>query len=79
MSTVLLLIGSSIGPAVAGIYMQSHQEVVANGVNNRMSGSSFPSPISYNLIFVTAALVSATFIAFAIILKRKILNNLVRL
>src|SRR5919202_814337 len=60
MSVVLLLIGSSIGPAIAAIYMQTHQEVISKGVNNSISGSggSFPSPISYNLIFLTAALVS---------------------
>ncbi len=51
MSVVLFLIGSSIGPAIAGIYMQTHQEL-ARGV----TAGSFPSPISYNLIFLTASL-----------------------
>ena len=70
MSVVLVLIGSSIGPAIAGIYMQTHQEVIAKGVSGN-SGGSFPSPISYNLIFLTAALVSTISIALVIILKRK--------
>lgn len=74
MSVVLLLIGSSIGPAIAAIYMQTHQEVISKGVNSGISGSggSFPSPISYNLIFLTAALVSTISILFVIVLKRRI-------
>lgn len=72
MSVVLMLIGSSIGPAIAGIYMQTHQEFVkgiSNGGNNGVA--SFPSPISYDLIFLTAALISAISITLVIILKRK--------
>jgi MFS family permease len=72
MSVVLVLIGSSIGPAIAAIYMQTHQEVIAKGVNNSINGGSFPSSISYNLIFLTAALVSTISILLVIILKRKI-------
>jgi hypothetical protein len=56
MSVVLVLIGSSIGPAIAAIYMQTHQQELAKGVS---SSSSFPSPISYNMIFLTAAFISA--------------------
>jgi MFS family permease len=76
MSVVLVLIGSSIGPAIAAIYMQTHQEVIAKGVSSSSSGignseGSFPSPISYNLIFLTAAIVSTISIVLVIILKRK--------
>jgi MFS family permease len=68
MSVVLVLIGSSIGPAIAAIYMQTHQQELVKGVS---SGSiSFPSPISYDLIFLTAALISAMSIALVIVLKR---------
>jgi MFS family permease len=66
MSVVLVLIGSSIGPAIAAIYMQTHQEL-AKGV----SSGSFPSPVSYNLIFLTAALISAISVSIAMILKRR--------
>ncbi len=54
--------------------MQTHQEVISKGVNNGISGSggSLTSPASYNLIFLTAALVSTTSILFVIILKRRI-------
>ena len=38
--------------------MQTHQEVISKGVNDGISGSggSFPSPVSYNLIFLTAGI-----------------------
>ncbi len=74
MSVVLVLIGSSIGPAIAAIYMQSHQEI-AKGVN---SGGSFPSPLSYDLIFLTAALISTMAIALVIILKRKLTQSILK-
>jgi MFS family permease len=67
MSVVLFLIGSSVGPAIAGIYMQTHQEL-AKGVTT----GSFPSAISYNLIFLTAALISALSITLVIILRGRI-------
>ena len=70
MSVVLFLIGSSIGPAIAGIYMQTHQEL-ARGV----TAGSFPSPISYNFIFLTAALISAISITLVIILRRRITHS----
>ncbi|MDQ6667373.1 MAG: MFS transporter [Thermoproteota archaeon] len=73
MSVVLVLIGSSIGPAIAGIYMQTNQ-VLVKGVSGNSVGS-FPSPISYNLIFLTAALISAISIALVLILKRKMTQS----
>jgi MFS family permease len=68
MSVVLFLIGSSVGPAIAGIYMQTHQEI-AKGVKG---GGSFPSPLSYDLIFLTAAAISALSVLLVIILRRRI-------
>jgi MFS family permease len=78
MSVVLVLIGSSIGPAIAAIYMQTHQQELANRVDSgggSSSNSSFPSPISYDLIFLTAALISAISIALVIILKRNMTQS----
>ena len=74
MSVVLVLIGSSIGPAIAAIYMQTHQELV-KGVTT----GSFPSPISYNLIFLTATLISAISIVLVIILRRSLSQSRSRL
>jgi MFS family permease len=71
MSVVLFLIGSSVGPAIAGIYMQTHQEI-AKGVKG---GGSFPSPLSYDLIFLTAAAISALSVLLVIILRRRISNR----
>lgn len=50
--------------------MQTHQEL-AKGVTT----GSFPSPISYNLIFLTAALISALSIMLVIILRRRIIQS----
>jgi MFS family permease len=74
MSVVLVLIGSSIGPAIAAIYMQTHQEL-AKGVTT----GSFPSPISYNLIFLTGTLISAISVLLVIILKRRLSQSRSRL
>ncbi len=70
MSVVLVLIGSSIGPAIAAIYMQTHQELV-KGVTT----GSFLSPISYNLIFLAATLISAISITLVMILRRRITQS----
>jgi MFS family permease len=75
MSVVLVLVGSSIGPAIAGIYMQTHQEL-AKGISSVDRVGSFPSPVAYNLIFVTAALISTISIALAIILKRSMTRSI---
>jgi MFS family permease len=74
MSVVLVLIGSSIGPAIAAIYMQTYQQEVAKGVSS--TGTFFPSPISYNMIFLTAALVSTISIALVIVLRKRMIINM---
>jgi len=65
-SVVIVLIGSSIGPVIASIFMQTFQE----SVNDRGEGS-YPSLLSYNLIFLTATLVSTISIASGILLKKR--------
>ena len=64
MNLLIYLIGSSVGPVIAGIYLQANQVFVES------ISDSFPSPESYNLIFLTAALISVSSIAFAILLNR---------
>jgi MFS family permease len=64
MTTFLRIIGSSVGPALAGMFMQQYQYTITIG---RMT-QSFPSSESYNLIFLTAAILSITSIAFALVL-----------
>ncbi len=53
MTTLLYLIGTSVGPVIAGIFLQANQAFVKG-----ISGSSFPDPQSYSLIFLTATLLS---------------------
>lgn len=72
MNLLIYLIGSSVGPVIAGIYLQANQIFVKSGTDSIIA--SFPSPESYNLIFLTAALISASSIAFAILLNRSMSN-----
>jgi MFS family permease len=66
MTVLFNLVGSSIGPAVAGIYMQTHQAIV-KGV-----AGSFPSPDSYNLIFFTLALASLLPLLLAVFIRKRL-------
>jgi len=68
MNLLIFLIGSSVGPVIAGIYIQANQVFVESGTDG--ISASYPSPVSYNLIFLTAALISVSSIAFAILLNR---------
>ena len=63
MTVLFNLVGGSVGPAVAGIYMQANQ-VLIKGVG------SYPSPDSYNLIFLTIALASLIPIALSIYIRK---------
>src|SRR5215472_17538159 len=67
-SSLMRIIGASIGPAVAGMYMQSNQSILTVEGITRF----FPSMESYNLIFLTAAIVSIVSIALAILLRERV-------
>ncbi len=69
MSTLIRIMGASLGPAIAAMYMQTHQVQV-----NGLSGL-FPSADSYDLIFLTAAIISAASIVLALILKKSVSNK----
>jgi MFS family permease len=73
MNLLIYLIGSSVGPVIAGIYLQANQVFVESEIDG--ISASFPSPESYNLIFLTAALISVSSIAFAILLNRTLSNR----
>ncbi len=68
-ASLLRIIGSSIGPALAAMYMQSNQYTVTNIVNNVQMQQSYPNASAYNLIFLTAAILSLVSIALAIVLR----------
>jgi MFS family permease len=61
---LLLFIGMAIGPALAGAYLENHETI--NGVPG-----SYPSPGSYNLIYITSGSLSALSLAFVLILKKR--------
>ena len=63
MTVLFTLIGGSVGPAIAGIFMQTNQVFIKD-----LAGS-FPSPDSYNLIFLTIALMSLVPVVLAIFIK----------
>jgi hypothetical protein len=57
----------SVGPALAGIFQEANQAPV-EGVSGL-----FPTENAYNLIFITAALVSMASVAMAIsVVRRKV-------
>jgi MFS family permease len=66
-SMLMRIVGAAVGPALAGMYMQSNQSIL------RINGMAqyFPSAESYNLIFITATALSILSIAIAIILRRR--------
>ena len=61
---LLLFIGMAIGPALAGVYMESHETI--EGVQG-----SYPSLGSYNLVYLTSGLLSAVSLGFVLMLKRR--------
>jgi fucose permease len=66
MTVLFNLVGGSVGPSIAGIYMQTHR-VIAMG-----SFGAFPSPQSYDLIFLTIAVASLVPIVLALFLRARL-------
>jgi len=62
--SLLLFVGMAIGPALAGVYMESHETI--EGVPG-----SYPSLGSYNLVYLTSGLLSAVSLGFVLMLKRR--------
>lgn len=72
MNLLIYLVGSSVGPVIAGTYLQAHQ-VITNPSD--MISTSYPSPESYSMIFLTATLISLSSVIFAILLNRSMSNR----
>jgi MFS family permease len=66
MTVIFKMVGSSIGPVIAGMYMQANQSTLV-GVDG-----SFPSPDSYTLIFLTLSLISIIPLGLSIFIKRRL-------
>lgn len=66
-SMLMRIIGAAVGPALAGMFMQANQSILIIGGLAR----SFPSAISYDLIFITATILSVLSIVLAVLLRRR--------
>jgi MFS family permease len=66
MALLLNLVGMSIGPSIAALFQQMYQGTVEG-----VAGEQFPTQDAYNLIFLTAALISLASIAIALALARR--------
>lgn len=75
MTSLIRIVGSAIGPAIAGMFMQSQQQILKVSGSAAAAAGAFPSPAAYNLIFLTATVLSASSIGFAIIIGRNRTNN----
>lgn len=71
MSTLIRIIGASVGPAMAGMFMQTHKTSVP-GI-----AGAFPTPDSYNLIFLCATVISVCSIGLAVFLRSSVSKTLV--
>lgn len=67
---LLFLIGMSIGPSISGIYMES----LKSTDNNQ---KSYPIPLAYDLIFLTAVVISITSIALTILITKRLLQKII--
>ncbi len=63
---LLFLIGMSIGPAISGIYLESFQSPALGIVG------SFPSALAYDMIFLTATVISFFSIVLTLVVTRKL-------
>ena len=65
-TTLLFLVGMSIGPAISGMYMEQYRFNVDAVVG------SYPSGEAYNLIFLTGALISIVAVALTLVVTRRV-------
>jgi len=66
MALLLNLVGMSIGPSIAAMFQQMYQGTVEGVI-----GEQFPTQEAYNLIFLTAALISLGSVALGLALARR--------
>jgi MFS family permease len=65
-TTLLFLVRMSIGPAISGMFMEQYRIIVDAVVG------SYPSGESYNLIFLTGALISIVAVALTLVVTRRV-------
>jgi MFS family permease len=68
MNMLIRIIGSSIGPAIAGMYLQMYQSTISiHGLIQHL-----PSASSFDLIFITSTILSIGSLMLALILRHRI-------
>jgi MFS family permease len=65
-TTLLFLVGMSIGPAISGMFMEQYRNIIDGVVG------SYPSGEAYNLIFLTGALISIVSVALTLVVTRRV-------
>ncbi len=65
-TSLIRIVGSSIGPAMAGMYMGMYQTTI-KGIPG-----SFPSALSYDMLFLTAAILSIVALMLSILLSKRV-------
>jgi MFS family permease len=69
-ATLIRIIGSAIGPALAAMYMQMNQSILnINGVMR-----SFPSDMAFDMIFTTASVIAVVSIILAVLLRARVVK-----
>ncbi|MDE1814406.1 MAG: MFS transporter [Thaumarchaeota archaeon] len=66
MSVLLILVGQSLGPSVAGMFQQMYSQTIPN-----VSGV-FPSALSYTQIFSSAGMISIISVVLVVVLRNKV-------
>lgn len=66
-ATLVRIIGSAIGPALAAMYMQASQTVIDVGAVSR----SYPSDFAFVMIFSSATVIAGVSIFLSILLRRR--------
>ena len=69
-ATLIRIIGSAIGPALAAMYMQMNQSIL--NVNGLMR--SFPSDVAFDMIFTTASVIAFVSIILAVLLRGRVVK-----
>ncbi len=66
---LLFLIGMSLGPAISGIYLESFRSTID------YADESYPTAVAYDLIFLTALLISILSVILTIFITRKLVSK----
>jgi hypothetical protein len=69
-ATLTRIIGSTIGPALAAMYMQMNQSIL----NVNEVTRSFPSDVAFDAMFITASVIAAVSIALAVLLRVRVIK-----